>query len=90
MKRNIFLIAVTAINVSFFQSCKKEGIATAKQTNASQEAEIRKSLSKGLMAYYTFTGNTLDSSGNNNNVIFNNCTPTTDRYGNPDGAYLFK
>lgn len=72
-----------------FQSCKKESSINNSLVNASKESDIRKGLSKGLIAYYTFTGNTLDSSGNNNHVIFNNCTLTADRYGNANGAYLF-
>lgn len=46
-------------------------------------------LNAGLMAYYPFTGNALDSSGNGNNATFNNATLTTDRFGNEGGAYLF-
>ena len=30
-----------------------------------------------------------DSSGYNNNIIFNNATKTIDRFGNPNNAYLF-
>ena len=47
-------------------------------------------LSNGLVAYYNFNGGNLnDSSGNNNNIIFSNATPTVDRFGNPNNAYLF-
>ena len=46
-------------------------------------------LSNGLMAYYPFTGNALDSSGNGNNPSYNNATLTTDRFGNANSAYLF-
>lgn len=71
-------------------SCKKEIRQTeSNQLSQNKKEEIRKTLAKGLMAYYPFAGNTLDSSGNGNNVIFNNCTATAGRYGNPDGAYLF-
>ena len=48
------------------------------------------SLDKGLMAYYPFTGNATDASGNNNNGAINgNVTPTTDRNGKPGKAYSF-
>ena len=47
-------------------------------------------LTDGLVAYYNFTnGNLDDSSGNGNTIIFNNAVKTTDRFGNPNNAYLF-
>ncbi len=46
-------------------------------------------LNLGLRAYYPFTGNANDVSGNNNNPVFNNATLTADRFGNPNSAYHF-
>lgn len=46
-------------------------------------------LDQGLKAYYPFTGNAADVSGNNNNPVFNNATLTSDRHGNPNSAYHF-
>jgi gliding motility-associated-like protein len=46
-------------------------------------------LNAGLMAYYPFSGNANDASGNGNNPIFNNATLTPDRFGNPNSAYSF-
>lgn len=47
-------------------------------------------LSQGLVAYYPFTGNANDASGNNKNgTIIDNVTPTTDRFGVANSAYLF-
>ncbi|MBS1918404.1 MAG: LamG domain-containing protein [Bacteroidetes bacterium] len=47
-------------------------------------------LSDGLVAYYNFIGGNLnDSSGHGNAITFNNATATTDRFGNPNNAYLF-
>ncbi|MCZ2460046.1 MAG: gliding motility-associated C-terminal domain-containing protein [Chitinophagales bacterium] len=46
-------------------------------------------LTQGLVAYYPFTGNANDASGNNNNPSFNNATLTADRFGNPNSAYSF-
>lgn len=46
-------------------------------------------LNQGLVAYYPFTGNANDQSGNNNNPSFNNATLTSDRFGNPNSAYSF-
>jgi len=47
-------------------------------------------LRDGLVAYYTFTNGSLkDSSGYNNDIIFNNAAKTTDRFGKANNAYLF-
>lgn len=44
----------------------------------------------GLVAYYNFNGGNLnDSSGNHNDITFSNATPTEDRNGVPNNAYLF-
>ncbi len=54
-----------------------------------QTLQAQINLNLGLMAYYPFSGNANDMSGNNNNPIFNNATLTTDRFGNSNSAYLF-
>jgi hypothetical protein len=47
-------------------------------------------INDGLVAFYPFTNGSLkDSSGNNNDIYFNNATVTTDRFGNANNAYLF-
>ena len=46
-------------------------------------------LNTGLVAYYPFNGNALDSSGNNNNPSYNNATLVADRFGNPNNAISF-
>jgi hypothetical protein len=46
-------------------------------------------LDLGLKAYYPFSGNANDVSGNHNNPVFNNATLTADRFGNPNSAYHF-
>ncbi|HEV8508760.1 MAG TPA: hypothetical protein VGQ53_25370, partial [Chitinophagaceae bacterium] len=44
----------------------------------------------GLVAYYNFNGGSLnDGSGQGNNITFNSATQTSDRFGNPNNAYLF-
>ena len=44
----------------------------------------------GMVAYYNFNGGSLnDGSGYGNNITFNNATPTSDRFGNANNAYLF-
>ncbi len=47
-------------------------------------------LTDGLIAYYNFNnGNLDDSSGNGNNIIFNNAVKTRERFGRANNAYLF-
>jgi len=47
-------------------------------------------ITSGMVAYFNFNGGNLnDSSGYNNNIIFNNATPTADRFGRANNAYLF-
>jgi hypothetical protein len=43
----------------------------------------------GLAAWWSFTGNANDESGNNNNGTVINATLTTDRFGNQNSAYYF-
>src|ERR1043165_6487493 len=41
-------------------------------------------LTNGLVAYYNFNGGNLNDSSNfNNDIVFNNATPTADRFGHP-------
>ncbi len=47
------------------------------------------SLTNGLIAWFPFTGNANDSSGNSNHGIVNGATLTTDRFGNSNSAYSF-
>ena len=42
-----------------------------------------------LIAWWPFTGNAIDSSGNGNNGTVNGATLTTDRFGNLNSAYYF-
>ncbi len=43
----------------------------------------------GLVAFYPFNGNANDESGNNNHGTIVGATLTSDRYNNPNSAYLF-
>jgi hypothetical protein len=47
------------------------------------------SLTTGLAAYYPFTGNAYDSSGNGNIGVVNGASLTSDRFGNSNSAYYF-
>ena len=42
-----------------------------------------------LVAWWPFSGNAIDSSGNSNNGTVNGATLTTDRFGNSNSAYYF-
>jgi predicted nucleic acid-binding Zn-ribbon protein len=46
-------------------------------------------ITTGLVAYYPFSGNAGDSSGNGNHGTVNGATLTTDRFGNNNKAYSF-
>ncbi len=57
-------------------------------------AQAQLALTDGLVAYYPFDNNVADASGENNDGRVDldhsfNPTPTTDRYGRADSAYLF-
>jgi uncharacterized protein YecT (DUF1311 family) len=43
----------------------------------------------GLVAYYPYSGNSIDLSGNGHDGIVHGATLTTDRFGNPNSAYKF-
>ena len=47
------------------------------------------SLTNGLVAYYPFSGNASDGSGNGMDGTTYGATLTTDRYGFPNSAYRF-
>jgi len=46
-------------------------------------------ITNGLIAQYDFNTNALDASVENNHGIVNGATPTLDRFGNANSAYLF-
>jgi hypothetical protein len=43
----------------------------------------------GLIAWWPFSGNAVDSSGNNHHGTVNNAVLTADRFGNENAAYSF-
>jgi hypothetical protein len=60
------------------------------QPTSSPSVYFLPSLRNGLLAYYAFSGNALDSSGNKNHgVVHSGVTSTTDRFGLPNNAYNF-
>ncbi len=82
------------ITVQFF-SCKKDDSSLTKPlnsettANAISDSTSDSSLLRGLVAWYTFNGDVLDHSGNNNNVIFNSATPAKGKAGLAKTAYAF-
>jgi hypothetical protein len=52
-------------------------------------ATISADLNNGLVAYYPFSGNANDESGNGNHGTVFGATLTTDRFGNANSAYSF-
>ena len=50
---------------------------------------IYSTLNQGLAAYYSFSGNANDSSGNGNNGVNNGATLTANRFGTANEAYSF-
>jgi hypothetical protein len=50
---------------------------------------ILESLKQGLVAYYPFSGNAEDSSGNGNHGTVNGANLTTDRFGNANKSFYF-
>src|ERR1700749_2586068 len=80
MKKLFYLFfIVTAFSAVTF-SCSKSSL----KSNPVDSLQI------GLVAYYPFNNTAADMSGNNFNGVAHNVTPTTDRFGNANGAYYFK
>lgn len=71
--------------------CKKDASVNKSVSNIKANDQVNESinLASGLVAWYPFNGNTLDSSGNGNDVIFNSAVPTKGKNGLIKNAYLF-
>ena len=98
---SILLLAI------FSGSCKKDATQTPAASAAGKSATnltlstIKTKVPKGLLAWYPFSGNTNDMSGNGNNAYLNSYFDpgtgisgnlpvlTTGKYGNPNSAYSF-
>ena len=57
--------------------------------SAKEDSHTLTNSDSGLVAYYPFTGNAIDISGNNNHGSVANTTLTEDRFGNLNSAYLY-
>jgi hypothetical protein len=80
MKKNILIAFVSCGLVSVF-SCNKSHVKPV--TNSVDSSKI------GVVAYYPFTGNAADSSGNGFNGTVNGATLTNNRFGKANSAYYF-
>lgn len=87
-----FVASLFVTGSSTLSSCKKEIIRDTiiKRDTIRIIDSVCYDLKDGLVAWYKFTGGSLkDSSGKNNDIIFNNATATTDRFGKANNAFLF-
>jgi hypothetical protein len=90
MKLNLNLIALVLIllNYSCSKSTSSSGTSSSGTTTPPVDS-IAKSLKVGLVAWYPFTGNALDSSGSGNHGTPYGVELTADRFGNYNNAYYF-
>jgi len=77
-----------------FISCKKDNVAATQLSqsdlsNAVTDSTTDSSLLKGMVAWYTFNGDTKDHSGNHNDVIVNSAFPAAGKSGLAKTAYRF-
>jgi hypothetical protein len=76
-------------------TAKNEGTSTVTLTNKAKSfflsgiIAVKNKLNIGLLAYYPFSNNTADLSGNNNNGLAYNLTASADRFGKANSAYYF-
>lgn len=68
---------------------KPDIITTNRSSNSISILRNQIKPSNGLIAHYPFSGNAGDSSGYENHATVYGPTLTTDRFGNPNSAYLF-
>lgn len=97
MKRILFASIIGLV----FSSCQKSidissnanassKSGTVTNTNAGVSTTVTaETLNKGLLAYYTFTGNAKDLSGNGNDGVVHGAILVADRAGNANSAYAF-
>jgi hypothetical protein len=96
MKRILFAAIIGFI----FTSCQKQIDATASSASTSNSntnntnfgvstAVTSETIKQGLLAYYTFSGNANDASGNANDGVVYGAKLVADRNGNASSAYSF-
>ncbi len=93
MKRILFAAVIGLI----FTSCQKQIDATTSTANTNNNntnfgvsgAVTSETIKQGLLAYYTFTGNAQDVSGNANDGVVHGAKLVSDRFGKATSAYSF-
>jgi hypothetical protein len=76
-------------------SCKKEDstlnqpLTSENVSDAIVDSTADSTLLRGLVAWYTFNGDVLDHSGNNNNVVYNSAAPAKGKGGLAKTAFAF-
>jgi hypothetical protein len=89
----LILCVVVSISGIGLNSCKKSSspdTVTVIKVDTLVQQDTVYCLKCGLVAWYNFNNSNLnDSSGNGNNITFNNATPAPDRFGRPNNAYSF-
>jgi len=96
MKRILFAAIIGLV----FTSCQKQIDATASSASTTNSntnntnfgvssAVTSETIKQGLFAYYTFSGNANDASGNANDGVVNGAKLVADRHGNASSAYSF-
>lgn len=78
-------VAVTILSMELI-SCNKDATI---QTPVNAVSTQNSTAAIGLVAWYTFNGDTKDHSGNGNDVVFNSATPAAGKSGLPNTAYAF-
>ena len=90
MKNLVFVvILILVIGSTLFTNCKKQPCDCETKSDTIKKQVIDSILIKGLVAYYPFTGNAIDSSGNGHNGTVYSASLTTNRFGTPNSAYAF-
>jgi hypothetical protein len=89
---NIYSIAILAIlGMGLFSSCKKAPLDIPAGANGlSDTTSVPDSSFMGLLAWYPLSSSGFDYSGSGaGSAAVHNISSTTDRHGNPDGAFYF-
>jgi hypothetical protein len=74
-----YFYRISAVDSSGFEGARSTAVRVSIAPNPAS----------GLVAYYPFSGNASDASGNGNDGTVNGATLTTDRFGNAGMAYSF-
>lgn len=87
---NCIILTVVMLIIAF-TSCKKDKETPNKVATLKTPGVLNQplNLSNGLIGYWPLAGNGDDLSGNGHISTLTDVEPTTDRFGNPNGAMLF-